>query len=165
MSLIHTYTREDGDGRKYQVELYEDDNTPPWEREDGHGPVSGWTGRDKFPGELVLSEVGHTHYNRTRRYYDYAEACRIALRAGWGVQAPAGKTKRQIAAQAAREGFERLRAWCDGDWSYIGVVVTPHPTEGDPEPRSASLWGIESDADDYIAQVVEELIDECKGAY
>lgn len=165
MSLIHTYTIEDETGRRYQVDLYEDDNTPPpWDREDGHGPVTGWVSRDKLPGELVLSEEGRTYYNKSRRYYDYAEACRIALRDGWGVQDPAGKTKRQIAAQAAREDFERLRAWCNGDWRYIGVEVTPYPTDDNPEPRSASLWGIESDADDYIAQVVGELIDECKGA-
>lgn len=159
MSLIHSYMTEDEDGRQYQVDHYEDDNTPPWDREDGHGPVTDWVSRDKLPGELVLCRD-----RRVNRFYDYAEACCIALREGWGVQDPTGKTKRQIAAQAAREDFERLRAWCDNEWSYVGVEVTPYPTDDNPEPHSVSLWGIESDNEDYLAQIVVELIDECKGA-
>ena len=51
----------------------------PWEECDGHGPVSDWTTRAKRPGELVLCSDG-SH----KRYYDFAEACRIARRDGWG---------------------------------------------------------------------------------
>lgn len=52
----------------------------PWDDCDGHGPVSDWTRRDKLPGELVLcSSSNHA------RFYDYAEACKIALRDQWGV--------------------------------------------------------------------------------
>lgn len=51
----------------------------PWKEHDGHGPVSEWTTRDKTPGELVLcSDYG------SKRYYDYATACHIARRDGWG---------------------------------------------------------------------------------
>lgn len=51
----------------------------PWENEDGHGPVSDWTTRAKRPGELILSSARGRHC-----YYDFAEACRIACRDGWG---------------------------------------------------------------------------------
>lgn len=66
---------------------------------DGHGPVTAWTTRSKHPGELVINK------DRGRaRYYDFAEACRIARRDGWDAEPyNAGtETKRQQAAKAAR---------------------------------------------------------------
>jgi hypothetical protein len=36
------------------VVALDDLNDPPWERADGHGPVSDWTRREKRPGERVL---------------------------------------------------------------------------------------------------------------
>jgi hypothetical protein len=169
----------------------------PWEECDGHGPVSDWTTRDKEPGELVLSEDRYS-----RRYYDFAEACRIARCDGWG--APfygqtiergvnglrrlrsewftedhhvhfsdwtdeidhsdyaaardamrATMTARQYAAAAARADYERLRAWCNDEWSYVGVIVTA--SRNDVELGSASVWGIESDAGDYLLETANEL--------
>jgi hypothetical protein len=66
---------------------YDDSSDAPWEREDGHGPVSDWrngrytyTGRpSKAPGERPLCSDGGS-----ARFYDFAEACRIARRDGWG---------------------------------------------------------------------------------
>lgn len=73
-------------GRTFHVTFpYDNDATPPWEREDGHGPVSDWrhAGHDgrmfKAPGELVLCTDRYAY-----RVYDFAEACKIALRDGWG---------------------------------------------------------------------------------
>lgn len=58
----------------------DNDAGAPWDNSDGHGPVSDWTTRDKQPGELLLSsDCG------SARFYDYAEACRIARRDGWGI--------------------------------------------------------------------------------
>lgn len=65
----------------------DDDMPPPWEASDGHGPVSEWRvykprdgDRGKRPGERVLHQDGpHA------RFYDFAEAVRIAKRDGWGV--------------------------------------------------------------------------------
>lgn len=130
----------------------DDDSTPPWDREDGHGEVFEWTNRDKKAGELVLnSDRG------SRRYYDYAGAVKIALRDGWGIaNPPEGATRRQIAALAAREDFERLRRWCNDDWSYVGVVVTVSARGVDL--GTASFWGIESDAGDYLLEVANELL-------
>ena len=128
----------------------------PWDREDFHGPVSDWTTRDKLPGELVL--------NRSRgqcRYYNFREACEIALRDGWGSRnVQPGMTERQIAAQAARDDYEYLRAWCNDEWSYIGVVVTLLDIEGNETDVEHSLWGID-DAGDYADQVAQELAEQC----
>lgn len=70
----------DHDGFTFTLSLEHDsDHGAPWDEECGHGPVSDWTTRDKLPGELVLNDDG-----RSKRYYDFAEACRIARRDGWG---------------------------------------------------------------------------------
>jgi hypothetical protein len=65
------------------------------------------------------------------------------------------------AAAAARADFERLQAWCNDGWSYVGVVVTVE-REG-VELGRASLWGIESDAGDYLCEVANELAEEALG--
>ena len=144
-------------GLTFRVEHhYDHDSNEPWNECDGHGPVSDWTSRDERPGELVLnSDRG------SKRFYDYAEACRIALRDGWNT-APygvPGGTKRQRAARAAMADFERLRDWCSDRWHWCGVVVVLLDDEGEKLDR-ASLWGIESDAGQYLDEVAAELADE-----
>lgn len=171
----------------------------PWDNEDGHGPVSDWTTRDKLPGELILSND-----RSSKRFYDFAEACRMARRDGWGfLPAPFrltdasdgrrmavceepkrhGRTihvgygdddnaaitdlyavhrarypsARAYAAAAARADYERLRAWCDDRWSYIGVVVTV--SRNGITLATESLCGIASDADEYLASVANKLAD------
>lgn len=149
-------------GRQYAVEIQHDpDYGPPWEEEDGHGPISDWTTRAKRPGERVLHSDRHS-----RRFYDWQEAMAIAKRDGWGL-APAevaklaadlGRqpTRGEITAEAVRRDFEHLRAWCNDDWHYVGVVVRQADACRCCGPR-ASLWGIESDAGDYLAEVAQEL--------
>jgi hypothetical protein len=63
--------------------------------------------------------------------------------------------------RAVLADFNRLQAWLAGDWCYVGVIVTPDDGEGEP----ASLWGIESDCDDYLQDVAHELADEFAPAY
>lgn len=69
------------DGARFRVEFpFDDSGDTPWDSEDGHGPVSDWrNGRyTKTPGERELcSDHGQ------KRFYDFAEACRIALKDGW----------------------------------------------------------------------------------
>lgn len=155
----------------FKVEIEPDqDHGAPWVENDGHGPVSDWTTRDKRPGELVLcSDRG------SKRYYDFAEACCIALRDGWGIapdrlaewteRAGRAPTKRQIAAAAARADFEYLRAWCDGDWQYVGVIVTLLDEDGEDTEVSDSLWGVEDSATDYIRECARDIADELAGGY
>lgn len=128
----------------------------PWEESDGHGPVSEWTYRDKLPGELVLNTDG-----RAKRFYDFAEACRIALRDGWGSRdAVEGMTRRHVAALAARQDYKYLKAWCDGEWYYVGVIVTLLDEDGEETAIEASLWGVEDSDDDYIRETARNLADE-----
>lgn len=149
--MLFDNDRFEHNGRTFRVELPHETADPPWDREDGHGPVSDWTVRDKAPGERLLSGDGPR-----RRYYDFQEAIKIAKRDRWDA-APFGKgTKSQRAARAVEADFERLRLWCDGAWFYVGVIV--HLVAG--PARSAGLWGVESDAHDWIAQSAHELASE-----
>lgn len=67
----------------------------------------------------------------------------MARRDGWGGDNP------------VQADFDYLRSFLSGDWEYVGVIVT------DPETcESASAWGIESDAREYIEEMTRELIDE-----
>lgn len=142
---------------EYDIQIVQDDNTPPWDRECGHGPVSEWRrGRGKSAGERKLCEDG-----RYAKYYDMQEAQKIALREGWRAQGDICRTDlspRQLAARAVEEDFQCLRRWCEGQWYYVGVVVTRSDTG-----ESASLWGIESDAESYIDEIVAELTEELGG--
>lgn len=126
----------------------DDTSGTPWERSEGHGPVSNWERRDKRSGERLLSSDGPD-----KRFYDYAEAIRIAKRDGWGVSeevkaklaAKLGRapTKGEIAAQAVERDFEFLRSWCADEWEYLGVTVTLKDSNGKTVAED-SLWGIES---------------------
>jgi hypothetical protein len=177
---------------------HDDMHGAPWEEEDGHGDVSEWTTRDKLPGELVLDEDG-----RHKRFYDFAGACKIARRDGWGflpepvrVERRAGggftgaalptyrsgefsvvsdcpnlayselhrmhratMTARQYAAGAAMADYDRLRRWCADQWWSIGVVVR---RAGDCKccGETESLWGIESDAGEYVRDVATDLAEQ-----
>lgn len=146
-------------GASYKVEIVPDyDSDAPWDACDGHGPVSEWTTRAKAAGELVLCDDGHA-----RRYYDYQEACKIARRDGWDAKPynTGQETKAQQAAKAAMADFEYLRKWCEGYWHYVGVIVSaPCPCCGGDSGASASLWGIESNAYDYLEEVARELVHE-----
>ncbi|NNM74764.1 hypothetical protein [Enterovirga aerilata] len=141
---------------------YDDSMGEPWKEHDGHGPVTDWRrasyrhGRPaKSPGERLLVSDGSN-----ARFYDFAEAVRIALRDGWGCEGgrKKGETARAYAARAAEADFRRLQAWCSGEWHWCGVVVTVF--KAGIELGSASLWGIESDAGDYLAEVANELLPE-----
>lgn len=138
---------------------FEDDNDSgaPWENCEGHGPVSDWETRSKRAGELVLNSDRHA-----KRFYDFAESCRIARRDGWDA-APyneGSETKRQQAAKAARSDFEYLRAWCNDEWRYVGVIVTLLDDEGEKTEVSDSLWGVETYNDHHEAEaraIADEL--------
>jgi hypothetical protein len=130
----------------------DDSHGAPWEEEDGHGPVSEWTTRDKSPGELVLAED-----RSSKRYYDFAEAVRIAKRDGWDAP-PYGGTVGEQAARAARADFEYLRRWCAGDLQYVGIVVSISKNGHMLDKHAASLWGIESESDAaFISETIADL--------
>ena len=139
------------DGLSFAVSMEYDDCMSPWEEEDGHGPVSEWTNYSKHPGELVLNED-----HGSRRYYDFAEACRIARRDGWG---GFQGTPRQQAALAARADYERLRAWCRDVWSYVVLTVELLDDDGDKTGITDSIGGVESDYwNEYAVELALQIV-------
>jgi hypothetical protein len=156
MPPIDTFTFEH-EGAQFLASVYADDSMgEPWKEEDVHGPVR--LGADKSPGELVLS--GTSRRGEKVWLYDYAEACRIALRDAWGVPGGMlpGESRRAYAARAALDDFKRLRAWCRDEWSWVGVAVQ-RVENGTPvgDPFEHALWGVESDSGAYLREVATEL--------
>ena len=144
---------------------HDDDAEPPWEREDGHGPVREalTLGEEvKHPGERLLSGGLHGRNERTW-LYDFAEAVKIARRDGW--ECPHGfnnvlpecrVTKKMMAQCAAELDFQRLRAWCNDEWEYVCVSVELRDAEGEIV-EGDSLCGVESDGE-YWKELAAEMI-------
>lgn len=154
-------------GFRFLVNIEQDDTSDaPWERCDGHEPISESVTRAKAPGEWVLYEE-----HGRKLYYDAAEATRIAKRDGWGLapdklavlERSLGRkpTRKQIIAEVVRCDFDYLRRWCDNQWCYVGVIVThiPDDCEADEVEKdyANALWGIGSDETDTIAETANEL--------
>lgn len=140
---------------------YDDSMGEPWKEHDGHGEVSEWTTRDKRPGERILHSDRGSH-----RYYDFAGAVELARKDGWGcshvttmdeLHAHNGHaTAREMAACAAQQDFDRLRAWCNDQWQWIGVIVAVYDAGGE-KVADDSLWGIESDGDYWRTVAAENI--------
>lgn len=151
-------------GHNFRVQLpFDEDMGAPWEKHDGHGIISEWTSRDKAPGERVLCE-DHGH----KRYYDIKATIAIAKKDGWGCShgslkdgkyTHSHKTKKEAVACAVDQDFERMKAWCNDEWHWCGVVVTMLNDEDEETELADSLWGIEDDSDDYLDDVANELAD------
>ena len=151
-----TETRESGT-MSFRIEwVYDHDSDAPWDREDGHGPVSDWEHRSKRPGEMILNSNRGSH-----RFYDFAEAVKLARKDGWNTAPFDWPTNGARAHAAALADFDYLRRFCNDQWHYCGIVVTLLDADGEPDSVDASLWGIESEGDDYHEEVIGELIAEC----
>lgn len=144
---------------------HDDDATAPWDRAEGHGPVSEWTTREKRPGERVL------HSDRaSKRYYDFAEAVQIAKRDGWRAHKDdANGTPGEIAARAAESDFNTLRAWCRDEWSYCGVAVTIERAGIRLTGKyDHALWGVEynypESDNSYLLEIANELLPDALNA-
>jgi len=151
------------DGFELTATVHHDpDAGMPWEREDGHGPVSEWTSRDKQPGERVLSSD-----RQSKRFYNFAEAVEIAKRDGWDAEPFGQGTAGERAARAAEADFKALKAWCNDEWTYAGVAVTVEK-EGVrlTGKYDHALWGIEINYPDgtgpnpYLLEVANEEVSE-----
>lgn len=135
---------------------HDPDMGPPWEEHDGHGPVSDWTTRDKRPGERILSTDRDSH-----RFYDFAEAVKIARKDGWDAKPYKTGTAGEQAVRAAEADFLFLKAWCDDEWTWCGVAVTVSKNGVDLTGEyDHALWGIECNASDngHLAEIAEELV-------
>lgn len=124
----------------------------PWEEHDGHGVIR-VANREtsKRPGERVLYRDNWSTY-----LYDIPATLAKAKAEGWGDGD--GRTAKERIADAVERDYRRLKAWCDDEWHWMGVIVTL--TIGQHTYRQ-SVWGIESDAgNDYIMQTARDLADE-----
>lgn len=135
------------------------DQGAPWENEDGHGPVTDWTHRAKRPSERILCED-----RGARRYYDIAEAVKIAGRDGWDAPPYGEGDKGKRVVRAVEADFQRLRGWCEDHWTYVGVVLSVSRHGVTLDKHAASLWGIESDAGEYLTSTANELLGEALDA-
>lgn len=72
-------------------------------------------------------------------------------------------------AEHQRKANDRMQAWRDGTWAYVGVVAEARcmiVRNGHGilfNIASPGLWGIESDAGDCLDEVFQEQVDEVKG--
>ncbi len=62
------------------------------------------------------------------------------------------------------KSINRMKAFKNHDWYYVGVVLQVHlvslPYIPLIAPFSIALWGLESDREDYISDIVKELAEE-----
>ena len=60
---------------------------------------------------------------------------------------------------AARADFERLRAWCEDDWSYVVLTVELLDDDGDKTGITESLGGVESDGwNEYAVELALQIV-------
>lgn len=140
------------DGITFRMSVEADDSSDaPWDidcftpkpderRRNGYGYP------DKRPGETVVWSDRHTAYA-----LEFAAMVRSERKNGGCSGSQAHKNACAV--------VKRLRAWFNDEWHYCGVVVTA--TVGGLELASSSLWGIESNAGDYLTEASNELLQEC----
>lgn len=180
-------------GLTFKVTVEQDTDTGrPWQEHDGHGPVREghrsdyYRGIEKTPGERVLFAGDRNQYTWL---YDWAGAVKLAEKDGWGVsedRRPANwetLTKGQQRELAVQSDFDFLKAWCDEEWVWAGVVVTlmVEGKGGDlveyDGPLAGtfhdSLWateywqyeGLKGAKNSHIKEVIDELIGGVAKAY
>jgi hypothetical protein len=125
--------------------------------DDGHGDIRQvdchWGRPDKRPGEVILHSDRGTHW-----LYDYQGAIQKAKADGWGCrqvdkfgEPRPPMTKNQVAAQAVEEDMDFLRGYLQGDWGYVGIIVTALNEDGD-EVGQDSCWGFETHRGFHLEQ-------------
>ena len=142
-------------GVTYAIEVEQDLDTPaPWMEDDGHGIVTDWTSRDKRPGELVLN----TDRN-SKRFYDLKGSIEIARRDSWGSEnCTPDMTPKQRAAQAVKDDYEFLKGWCDGEWCYNVISVTPVDQFGEHLGEYTEYLGGVPGTGTCVEEAIEEIL-------
>lgn len=146
------------------------DHEAPWDEDCGHGDIRqvdrSWGYPDKRPGEVIL-------YSHRGAYwlYDYQGAIKKAKADGWGCRQVDNwglprppMTKNQIAAKAVEEDMEFLRGYLEGDWSYVGIIVTALDEDGE-EIGQDSCWGFETHRGYHLEAGREMAINLAKHVY
>lgn len=168
------------DGRRFRVNI-ETDDTPlaPWEDNEGTGivrkcdPSHRAQPSVKRPGERPLNSPDRNQY---QYYYDWQATMHKAHADGWGLSpddrvalvAKLGRepTQGEVVGEAVRIDFERLRAWLADLWCYVGVIVTDVTDDEEAETDyTFAVRGVESDCDEFMADVADDLITQCLAAH
>lgn len=126
-------------------------------RQDGWGSL---------PGDLIIDRFAHSGARKFRAFVAgdkqeltaYGRDRNAATSALYAIYR-ATMTARQWAAAAAMRDYENLRAWCNDEWCYIGIVVR-RADDYTCCGASESLWGIESDCGNYALEVAKDLAEE-----
>lgn len=158
------------EGHTFKVTIrQEEDQFLPWDECDGHGPVSDWRRYYRYestkrPGERVL------HIDSgLARYYDVQEATKIAKRDGWGCPhckivdgklSHTHKTRGEMIACAVNRDYDRLRAFCANDWTYVYLIVQEIDEDGENIGDFESIGMMESDDNAGIVSYAYELADQ-----
>ena len=121
----------------------DDSGDAPWDNDCIYdGVVSAWSRDSKRPYQRILSED-----RGSKRYFDVRRYIAVAVSQG---------CTRKQAAEQLEKSFAHLRAWCNDQWHYVGVIVERVDADGE-DLESDSLWGIESDDKDYILATAAEM--------
>ncbi|ALL68698.1 hypothetical protein K788_0000279 [Paraburkholderia caribensis MBA4] len=148
--------------------------------------VSDWTTRDKRSGEVVLCtdrrsrryyDIRETMKIARRDGWGLSDEDKAQLMKSLAAPGIVGSgpdqgmyrpgrnpsrplTRGEITAEAVRRDFEFLRGWCRDDWHWLGVVVELLDGNGEvADDVNDSLWGIESEAHDYLKETALDMAD------
>ena len=63
---------------------------------------------------------------------------------------------------------ETLRSWENGEWGYVGIIISAEQDDGWSKDHLASLWGLDMNypypgrrgPNTYLTQVANELLQE-----
>lgn len=124
------------DGKQYRVRIVADDAAePPWLNSDCHGVV---VTRNEW--NIRAADCKLLTYNTV---YDFTASRKKALEV-WGLDP-------SDVEDAVQDDYKHLKAYVDGEWGYVGVIVSP-------VVEKESLFGIESNEEAYIESVIGDLI-------
>jgi hypothetical protein len=146
-------------GRTFVMRIERDETMgEPWKVHDGHGVVTEWTETAPDEAARILVSDRYSH-----RFYDVTASLKRAQAERWDAPPYGQGNSHEQAARAVEADYQRMRAWCNDEWYWVGVVVHLQcPTCGSEHPgKQDSHWGIESDSDaDYFDTVARELAEE-----
>ncbi len=153
-------------GFKFRVNIENDnDHCPPWEDDEGAGVVTDWVNRSKRPHELLLNAN-----SRVKRFFDVKATTEKANEQGWGLteekraelREKLGKepTRKQVIAKAVDLEYKHLKAYCDDDWYYVGVIVTQIFTGKEKLDYANACWGFESKDEQGIKECAEDFMNQ-----
>lgn len=138
------------DGRKIKLEIIPDDSN--WDR----------FHEDEFFGQVAPSKADpYTGYSKRPDGFNGA-ARKFDTRDGrYWWQPPDGVNDPDSIAQC----FDMVRGYYNGDWWYVGVIVTLYMgPNAEYVFGSSSVWGVESNHEDYLKETIGELIREAYSA-